>query len=66
MPGALSKVSPKLKKKHKVDKPHLKKVTVVDLNNMRNALVEAAATPGSVACQTCCCCCAAAVEPVQV
>lgn len=64
--GVLSKVSAQLQKKHKVDKLYLKKVTVTDLKNLSRALVEADATPGSPACETCCCCCAAAVEPVQL
>jgi hypothetical protein len=65
--GVLSKVSAQLQKKHKIDKkPYLKKVTITDLKNLSRALVEADATPGSPACETCCCCCAAAVEPVQL
>jgi hypothetical protein len=63
MAGVMSKISSSVQKKYKLDKPHLKKLTISELKDITKALVESRATAGGRACQTCCCTCAVATEP---
>ena len=65
MPGILSKIRPEIQKRYKLDKPHLKKLSVAELKSIAKAVVESKATPGGTACQTCCCTCAVATEVVD-
>ncbi|GKS57027.1 hypothetical protein YTPLAS18_05540 [Nitrospira sp.] len=62
MPGILSKIRPDVQKRHKLDKPHLKKLSIAELKSIARAVVESRAKAGGTACQTCCCCCAVATE----
>ena len=61
-------ISEETRKAFDIDKDHLKKVTVEDINNMALALRERAMQRGRRAgetcccCQTCCCCAAAVVD----
>jgi hypothetical protein len=62
MPKALSRLPEDLRKKFKLDKPHLQEVTVSDLKALGMALKERGTRPSDKqgrACSTCCCCCAA-------
>jgi hypothetical protein len=68
----VSMLSAELRKKHKVNKPYLSKVTIADVDNLGRALLDRreagdhTGLPSRVATCCCCmtcCCCAAAVVP---
>jgi len=71
----VSMLAPEIRKKHKLDKPALSKVTIADLDNLSRALLDrrqgmedkgVASRVATCCCCMTCCCCAAAVVPHRI
>ena len=71
-PPVVSMLSADLRRKHKINKPYLSKVTIDDIDNLARALLDrreqgdhigiASRVATCCCCMTCCCCAAAVVS----